>query len=97
VINKPWLEALISAGALAGCTSVLRSFSLDSRVSHSHGARRAAPEYFSRIHPRFRTPHMTTIWTGIVVAGVAMVTDIGSLADLTNIGTLLRLSWSALG
>jgi APA family basic amino acid/polyamine antiporter len=46
------------------------------------------PEYFARIHPRFRTPHITTIWTGIVVGGVAMVADIGSLADLTNIGTL---------
>ena len=46
------------------------------------------PRYFSRIHPRYRTPHITTIWTGIVVGGVAMVTDIGSLADLTNIGTL---------
>ena len=46
------------------------------------------PRYFSRIHPRFRTPHVTTIWTGIAVGGVAMLTDIGSLADLTNIGTL---------
>ncbi len=46
------------------------------------------PRYFSRIHPRFRTPYVTTIWTGIAVGGVAMLTDIGSLADLTNIGTL---------
>jgi APA family basic amino acid/polyamine antiporter len=46
------------------------------------------PHYFSRIHPRYRTPYITTIWTGIVVGGVAMLADIGSLADLTNIGTL---------
>src|SRR5262249_38735926 len=46
------------------------------------------PRYFSKIHPSFRTPHITTIWTGVIVGVVAMVTDIGSLADLTNIGTL---------
>jgi APA family basic amino acid/polyamine antiporter len=46
------------------------------------------PQYFARIHSRYRTPYVTTIWTGLVVGGVAAVTDIGSLADLTNIGTL---------
>src|SRR5438309_8136940 len=55
------------------------------------------PGYFARIHPRFRTPHITTIWTGIVVGGVAMVADIGSLADLTNIGTLFAFILVCLG
>jgi APA family basic amino acid/polyamine antiporter len=55
------------------------------------------PEYFARIHPRFRTPHITTIWTGIAVGGVAMFTDIGSLADLTNIGTLFAFVLVCLG
>jgi APA family basic amino acid/polyamine antiporter len=50
------------------------------------------PQYFARIHPRFRTPHITTIWTGIFVGGIAMLTDIGSLADLTNIGTLFAFA-----
>src|SRR5712664_776387 len=52
---------------------------------HGDGARWVA---FARFHPRFRTPHVTTIWTGVVVGGVAMLADIGSLSDLTNIGTL---------
>src|SRR5262249_7543731 len=55
------------------------------------------PQYFARIHPRFRTPHVTTIWTGVVVAGVAMVTNIGELADLTNIGTLFAFILVCLG
>jgi basic amino acid/polyamine antiporter, APA family len=98
VINKPWLEALISAGALAGCTSVLLVFQLGQpRIFMAMARDGLLPEYFSRIHPRFRTPHMTTIWTGIVVAGVAMVTDIGSLADLTNIGTLFAFVLVCLG
>jgi APA family basic amino acid/polyamine antiporter len=55
------------------------------------------PQYFARIHPRFRTPHITTIWTGVVVAAVAAVVDIGSLADLTNIGTLFAFILVCIG
>ncbi|MFN0109325.1 MAG: amino acid permease [Blastocatellia bacterium] len=89
VINKPWLQALISAGALAGSTSVLLVFQLGQpRIFMAMGRDGLLPTYFSKIHPKYRTPHITTIWTGIVVGLVAMVTDIGSLADLTNIGTL---------
>ena len=87
--SKPWAQALISAGALAGLTSVLLVFQLGQpRIFMAMARDGLLPRYFSRIHPRFRTPHITTIWTGIVVGGVAMFTDIGSLADLTNIGTL---------
>jgi len=54
-------------------------------------------QYFAKIHPRFRTPYITTIWTGIFVGGVAMLTDIGSLADLTNIGTLFAFVLVCMG
>src|SRR5215217_5988575 len=87
--SKPWAEALISAGALAGMTSVLLVFQLGQpRIFMAMARDGLLPPYFARIHPRFRTPYMTTIWTGVVVGGVAMLVDIGSLSDLTNIGTL---------
>ena len=87
--GRPWAQALISAGALAGLTSVLLVFQLGQpRIFMAMARDGLLPSYFAKIHPRFRTPHITTIWTGVVVGGVAMVTDIGSLADLTNIGTL---------
>ncbi len=87
--SKPWAQALVSAGALAGMTSVLLVFQLGQpRIFMAMARDGLLPPYFARIHPRFRTPHITTIWTGIVVGGVAMFTDIGSLSDLTNIGTL---------
>jgi APA family basic amino acid/polyamine antiporter len=87
--SKPWAQALVSAGALAGLTSVLLVFQLGQpRIFMAMGRDGLLPQYFSRIHPRYRTPYVTTIWTGVVVGGVAMLTDIGSLADLTNIGTL---------
>jgi APA family basic amino acid/polyamine antiporter len=87
--GRPWAQALVSAGALAGLTSVLLVFQLGQpRIFMAMARDGLLPQYFARIHPRFRTPHITTIWTGVIVGGVAMITDIGSLADLTNIGTL---------
>src|SRR2546421_7049930 len=87
--SKPWAQALVSAGALAGLTSVLLVFQLGQpRIFMAMARDGLLPQYFARIHPRFRTPHITTIWTGVIVGGVAMITDIGSLSDLTNIGTL---------
>ncbi len=96
--GKPWAQALISAGALAGLTSVLLVFQLGQpRIFMAMARDGLLPAYFARIHPRFRTPHITTIWTGLVVGGVAMLTDIGSLADLTNIGTLFAFVLVCLG
>ncbi len=96
--GKPWAQALISAGALAGLTSVLLVFQLGQpRIFMAMARDGLLPEYFARIHSRFRTPYITTIWTGVAVGGVAMITDIGSLADLTNIGTLFAFVLVCLG
>jgi APA family basic amino acid/polyamine antiporter len=93
-----WAQALVSAGALAGMTSVLLVFQLGQpRIFMAMARDGLLPKYFSRIHPKFRTPHITTIWTGIAVGGVAMFSDIGSLADLTNIGTLFAFILVCLG
>src|SRR5262249_27675691 len=43
---------------------------------------------FARVHPRFQTPHVTTILTGVAVGVCAMFTSIDEMVDLTNIGTL---------
>src|SRR6266581_518710 len=96
--SKPWAEALISAGALAGMTSVLLVFQLGQpRIFMAMARDGLLPQYFAKIHHRFRTPYITTIWTGVAVGGVAMLTDIGSLADLTNIGTLFAFVLVCLG
>jgi APA family basic amino acid/polyamine antiporter len=96
--GRPWAQALISAGALAGLTSVLLVFQLGQpRIFMAMARDGLLPEYFAKIHRRFRTPYITTIWTGIAVGVVAMLTDIGSLADLTNIGTLFAFMLVCLG
>jgi len=96
--GRPWAQALISAGALAGITSVLLVFQLGQpRIFMAMARDGLLWPYFAKIHPRFRTPHITTIWTGVFVGGVAAVVDIGSLADLTNIGTLFAFVLVCLG
>jgi APA family basic amino acid/polyamine antiporter len=96
--GKPWAQALVSAGALAGMTSVLLVFQLGQpRIFMAMARDGLLPPYFARIHSRFRTPYITTIWTGIAVGSVAMLTDIGSLADLTNIGTLFAFILVCIG
>src|SRR5438477_8446511 len=96
--SKPWAQALVSAGALAGTTSVLLVFQLGQpRIFMAMARDGLLPQYFAKIHRRFRTPHITTIWTGVVVAAVAAVVDIGSLADLTNIGTLFAFILVCIG
>jgi basic amino acid/polyamine antiporter, APA family len=91
-------QGVISAGALAGLTSVLLVFQLGQpRIFMAMARDGLLPQYFARIHSRFRTPHITTIWTGVAVGVVAMLADIGSLADLTNIGTLFAFILVCLG
>jgi len=92
VVNQPVLP--VSRGAMF--------LGFHHRIGLQQEIRREMPKaqnqkYFARIHPRFRTPHITTIWTGVAVGGVAMLTDIGSLADLTNIGTLFAFVLVCLG
>jgi basic amino acid/polyamine antiporter, APA family len=94
----PWAQALISAGALAGITSVLLVFQLGQpRIFMAMARDGLLWPWFARVHPRFRTPHNTTIVTGIFVAGVAMFSSISWLADLTNIGTLFAFILVCIG
>ncbi len=50
------------------------------------------PEVFSRVHPRYHTPHVITILTGIVVAVFAALFPVGALADISNSGTLFAFA-----
>jgi APA family basic amino acid/polyamine antiporter len=89
VINQDWAAGLISAGAVAGITSVLLVMLLSQpRIFFSMSRDRLLPAGVSKVHPRFGTPYITTIITGLVVALVAGLTPINVVGEMTSIGTL---------
>src|SRR5688572_7406468 len=89
VIDKDWAAGLVSAGAVAGITSVLLVMLMSQpRIFFSMSRDGLLPQGVSKVHPRFRTPYITTIITGVVVAIVAGFTPINVLGEMTSIGTL---------
>jgi APA family basic amino acid/polyamine antiporter len=81
--------ALISAGAIISMISVLLVMQLgQTRIMFAMSRDGLLSPAFSRVHPRFKTPLMPTIVTGLVVAAAAGFIDISAAAELTNIGTL---------
>lgn len=88
-LGMPWASALVSVGALSGITSVLLVLLLGQpRILFAMSRDGLLPEAFSRVHPRFRTPHVTTLTTGLIVAAASALTPIGVVAELCSIGTL---------
>jgi APA family basic amino acid/polyamine antiporter len=85
------LAVLISGGALAGITSVLLvTFLSQSRIFLAMARDRLLPpRIFAAVHPRYRTPHLSTMLTGAIVCLFAAFTPIGQLQNLVNIGTLM--------
>lgn len=84
-----WLIALVSFGSVVAHTAVLLVFQLGQpRIFFSMSRDGLLPPYFARVHPRFKTPHVTTIWTGVLVAGFSAFCNIDEMTELCNIGTL---------
>jgi APA family basic amino acid/polyamine antiporter len=85
-----WLRLFVKLGAIAGLSSVILVTLLgQSRVFYAMSADGLLPPLFRRLHPRFRTPYLTTLLTGLAVALAAGLFAIDELSVLVNIGTLL--------
>lgn len=81
--------SIISVGAICGLTTVLLVLLFgQSRIFFSMSRDGLLPAFFSHVHTRFRTPYISTLLVGIIVALVAGFTPIDVVAELTNIGTL---------
>jgi basic amino acid/polyamine antiporter, APA family len=87
------IQLIVLIGALLGMISSLLVFQLgQARVWFAMSRDGLLPAIFSRVHKRFRTPDFSTIVAGFLVGIPAGLLDIGTLADLSNIGTLFAFA-----
>ena len=89
---------IVAFGSVVAHTAVLLVFQLGQpRIFFSMARDGLLPPSFAKVHPRFRTPYVTTILTGVAVALCAMFTSIDEMVDLTNIGTLFAFILVCIG
>jgi APA family basic amino acid/polyamine antiporter len=85
-----WLTYFINIGAILGLASVVLVMLMGQpRIFFSMSRDGLLPAVFGKVHPKFQTPYITTIVTGIVAAAVAGFFPIALLGELVSIGTLL--------
>ncbi|MET7983770.1 MULTISPECIES: amino acid permease [unclassified Streptomyces] len=96
--GHPWFAGVISFGAAVGLTTVCMILLLgQTRVFFAMSRDGLLPRFFSRVHPKFRTPHRPTILLGVIIAILAGFTSLSELAELVNIGTLFAFVVVAIG
>jgi APA family basic amino acid/polyamine antiporter len=83
------LRFTVTVGALLGMLSSLLVYQYgQARIWFAMSRDRLLPDVFSHVHKRYRTPYVSTWVAGLAVGIPAGVWDIGTFADLSNIGTL---------
>jgi len=89
VLGMGWAAGLVAVGAVIATTAVLLVFQYgQTRIFFSMARDGLLPPSFARVHPRYRTPHVTTIWFGVVVGALSAFANLDVFVELTNIGTL---------
>ena len=97
-LGMNWTAGVISVGALIATTSVLLVFQLGQpRIFFVMARDGLLPPWAARLHPKYRTPHVSTILTGVAVAAFAGISHLDEIVELTNIGTLFAFALVAAG
>ncbi len=97
-LGLDWAAGIISLGAVISMTAVLLVFQMGQpRIFFSMSRDGLLPKYFSKVHKKYKTPHTTTIWTGVAVATISGVANINEIVELTNIGTLFAFALVCVG
>jgi len=88
-----WLGVFVKVGIIIGMTSVILTSLLGQpRILLAMADDGLLSRSISRCHPRFKTPHVATVWTGVGAAAIAGVFPLDVLADLISIGILLAFA-----
>nr|WP_202129573.1 amino acid permease [Rathayibacter rathayi] len=87
--GQAWMATVISAGAVAGLTTVVLTLLIGAtRIIFAMARDGLLPQRLAAVHPRLRTPWFTSVVVTVVVALLAGLTPIGVLEEMVNIGTL---------
>jgi basic amino acid/polyamine antiporter, APA family len=98
MIGLNWVAAIIAIGAVVATTSALIPYQAGQpRIFFSMARDGLLPQWAAKVHPRFRTPYVSTLLTGTVVAICSSLANINELVELTNIGTLFAFVLVAAG
>ncbi|HRQ34510.1 MAG TPA: amino acid permease [Chiayiivirga sp.] len=93
-----WLKWLVELGAIAGLSSVILVMLMGQpRIFYSMSKDGLLPAVFGKVHPKFRTPYISTIIVGTVAAILAGLFPIGLLGELVSMGTLLAFTTVCIG
>ncbi len=93
-----WLGVLVKVGVIAGMTSVILTSLLGQpRILLSMADDGLLPPAMSRCHPRFKTPHVATVWTGGGAALIAGLFPLDVLSEVISIGILLAFAVVCIG
>jgi APA family basic amino acid/polyamine antiporter len=96
--GRDFAAGLISVGAIVGLTSVLLVLLLgQSRIFFAMSRDGLLPPFFSYVHPRFHTPHLSTILVGGIVALLAAFFPLELIVELVSIGTLFAFVLVSIG
>lgn len=88
-MGYPWATWLVSIGAIAGLSSVLLVLQMGgTRIFYAIARDGLLPKAFTKVHPKFQTPHICTVLVGLFVALGSGLLPINLLAEMCNIGTL---------
>jgi APA family basic amino acid/polyamine antiporter len=89
ILGMNWAAGIVAFGAVIATTAVLLVFQYgQARIFFSMARDGLLAPSFAKIHPRYKTPHVTTIWIGVVVAALSAFANLDVFVELTNIGTL---------